>query len=85
MGEEQRARGREREREGERERIASRLCAASRQSLMPGSNARSRESRTWREAEIKSWTLDRLSHPGAPPIRLSPVLKITRDFSVAKS
>ena len=56
----------ERQRDRERQRSPSRLSALSAQSLMRGLDLTDREIMTC--AKIKSWTLNRLSRPGAPGI-----------------
>ena len=53
------------QRERERERIPRRLCIVSTESNM-GLKPMNHEIMTW--AKVKSWTVNWLSHPGAPPI-----------------
>ena len=59
----ERGRERERERERERRRIPSRLCAVS---VEPNEGLDLTNCEIVTSAEIKSWTLNQLSHPGTP-------------------
>ena len=68
----ERERERERDAERGRERIPSRLCTVSTQ---PEGGLELTDCEIMTRAKIKSWTLNRLSHPGAPVLtyRLVPL------------